>query len=291
MECGPRGEEEEAPPELSGRRLLVVEGHSLSRDVLLRHAGNWGLVAAGAESFAEARSLAREAAAAGNPFTLVAIEAGIASMEGADFCHSFAEEPSLAEARVVVMRPLGTLAPAGRCSASVSKPVRPGELLECLKRLVGPDVASPAPADTAPADRPGRRGTMRGRVLIAEDNPVNQKVASLQLKSLGFESDVVGNGEQALDALAKLSYTLVLMDCQKPQMDGLTATRELRRREAGGQHTPVIALTANAFASDREACLGSGMDDFLSKPVNLPELAAILERWSGAAASRSTADC
>jgi PAS domain S-box-containing protein len=283
MECDACGNQDEAPPELRGRRLLIVEGHSLSRHVLLRHAGNWGLAATGAATFAEARVLAQAAADAGTPFTLLAIEARIASMEG-ELCQVLAEEPSLAAARVVVMRPLGTAVPAGRGSVSVSKPVRPGELLECLKRLAAPEAERQARPRAAPSDKSERKRPARGRVLVAEDNPVNQKVASLQLKSLGFESDVVGNGEQALEALARLSYTLVLMDCQMPQMDGLTATRELRRRETAGRHTPVIALTANAFASDREACIGAGMDDFLSKPVNLPELAAVLERWSGKAA-------
>jgi len=169
-------------------------------------------------------------------------------------------------------------APVGCGAASLSKPVKPRELLACLSRLAGEGAPVPVPAK--PRKERAWTGAPRGRILIAEDNPINQRVASLQVKSLGFETDVVANGEDALEALSRLAYTLVLMDCQMPKMDGLAATRELRLREAERSHTPVIALTANAFASDREACLASGMDGFLSKPVNLRELAEVLDRWS-----------
>jgi two-component system, sensor histidine kinase and response regulator len=107
-------------------------------------------------------------------------------------------------------------------------------------------------------------------------------VARLQVSHCGFDADVVTNGEEALAALAQMDYALVLMDCQMPGMDGYAATRELRRRENGTRHLPVIALTANAFATDRDACLEAGMDDHLSKPVSLRKLAAVLDRWSDA---------
>jgi two-component system sensor histidine kinase/response regulator len=180
--------------------------------------------------------------------------------------------------RVVVLAPVGVAAPQAGQAATVCKPVKPRELFECLRGLAAPTSSSPR-ATSRPllADKPS---SVRGRILIAEDNPVNQRVASLQVKNLGFETDVVNNGEEALAALERLSYSLVLMDCQMPRMDGLEATRRLRRREAGIAHTPVIAMTANAFASDREACLAAGMDDFLPKPVNLKELGAVLDKWS-----------
>ncbi|HXA50493.1 MAG TPA: PAS domain S-box protein [Candidatus Acidoferrum sp.] len=272
-------------PELRGLRLLVVDDHPLARNVVIRDAGFWGLRTAGAASGEEGLRMLRQAAEAGDPFSMAAVDVQMPGMDGVEFCRELTADCQLSPTRVVLMTPLGTPAPAGCAAAGISKPVNPRNLLECLRRVAQ---GAPREAKVAKVEKVAKKaamteGTPRGRVLIAEDNPVNQRVASLQVKSLGFETDVVGDGEEALQALERLAYTLVLMDCQMPRMDGFEATRELRRREPEGRHIPVIALTANAFASDREACMRAGMDDFLSKPVNLRDLAGVLERWSGSA--------
>ena len=133
--------------------------------------------------------------------------------------------------------------------------------------LVAPPVAAPAPS-------PGCR------VLLAEDNAVNQRVAVLMLERLGCRVDVAGNGLEALDLSGRLPYDIIFLDCQMPELDGYGAARAIRQREAGGPRVPIIALTANAMEGDREQCLAAGMDDYLSKPVVMASLAATLGRYT-----------
>jgi CheY-like chemotaxis protein len=149
--------------------------------------------------------------------------------------------------------------------------------------MAAPATEQPGQPDTAPAGRVPRRrpdgaGEL-GRLLVAEDNPVNQKVLARMLEQLGYRVDVAGDGAEALAALCQRRYDAVLMDCRMPGMDGYQATREIRRRERGNGHTVVIAITADAFPEDREKCLQAGMDDYVAKPVRRQDLARVLERW------------
>ena len=118
-------------------------------------------------------------------------------------------------------------------------------------------------------------------VLLAEDNPVNQVVALHMLENLGCQVETAGDGREAVEAMLETRFDLVLMDCQMPEMDGYTATMQIRRQESGTRHTPVIAMTANAMVSDRDKCIQAGMDDFISKPVNPKRLTQVIARWGG----------
>ena len=153
-------------------------------------------------------------------------------------------------------------------------PIRPSQLRGPLEPK-GLSVARAATADPVPA----REGPMKVRVLLAEDNLVNQKVALIMLQKLGLEADVVATGVEALDALMGVAYDLILMDCQMPEMDGFEATRRIRERERGSRRIPVVAMTANAMVGDREKCLEAGMDDYIAKPVRAEALHRALSLW------------
>ncbi|MFM7274750.1 MAG: ATP-binding protein, partial [Gammaproteobacteria bacterium] len=158
-----------------------------------------------------------------------------------------------------------------------------------------PDAPVPAPVPLVPRIDPTRvtpasaAGTPQVDVLVVEDNEVNQRVILGMLRRLGYGAEIAPDGEQALDRMRQQGYRVVLMDMQLPGVDGLEATRRWRAEEGAGQHLPIIALTANAMSSDREACHRAGMDDFLGKPVEMAQLQELLQRWIGAPAAAATA--
>ena len=183
----------------------------------------------------------------------------------------------------------------------LSKPFRQEELLRCLRTLMAGNKAetgsnSPVTRHTLGEEAARRNDSVEttteipnqnaksARILIVEDNPVNQMVAKTQLKKFGYRTDVAGNGVEALDAISRIPYDLVLMDCQMPVMDGYEATAEIRSREkTGARRVPVIAMTAHAIEGEREKCLAAGMDDYLSKPVQKDALRQTVELWLSAA--------
>jgi CheY-like chemotaxis protein len=177
----------------------------------------------------------------------------------------------------------------------LTKPVRRAQLLEALLVALAPEAAvaqTAAPASVA-VPAPARADAMEGapppahaRILVAEDNPVNQQLARAMLKRFGYQADVVGNGQEAVEAVLTVPYDLVLMDCQMPVMDGFEATRVIRERERG-RHTCIVAVTANAMEGDRQRCLAAGMDDYVAKPFRAEDIRKMLERRLTGGAGKS----
>jgi two-component system sensor histidine kinase/response regulator len=175
---------------------------------------------------------------------------------------------------------------AGVVDSWLIKPIRPSLLYNCLHTLLSgdPDSAN-SKVLTAPVVSDDARTQKRARVLVVEDNPTNQTLAKAQLGVLGYQAEIVGDAAQALDAMSRTRYDIVLMDCELPVMDGYEATKEIRRREGDARHTAVIALTAHATEADRSRCLEVGMDGYLTKPTKLQVLANMLALWRGKTAA------
>jgi CheY-like chemotaxis protein len=268
-------------PALRGRRLLIVDDNATNRRLVERQVEAWGMSARGTGSPLEALEWIRQR----EPFDLAIVDMHMPELDGLELC---AEIRKLRGAALplVLFSSLGrreshteTVAP----DAYVSKPLKPAHLLDALLRV---SAGQPAHAPAAPAARLpngtaplGTRHPMR--LLVVEDNPVNQKLAVRMLQRLGYRADLAGNGREALEALDRQHYDVVLMDVHMPELDGLAATRQIRARGATADQPYIIAMTADAMEGDREVCLAAGMNDYLSKPIRADDLAAALSGLVG----------
>ncbi|MBI3832208.1 MAG: response regulator [Planctomycetes bacterium] len=271
-------------------RVLIVDDSATQRDALHRLFDAWGVPHATAPTVADARALLR--GAKGDAlFDAVLIDQHLPEMDGLQFARSIHEDPLTASLHLGLMTARNAslssddLRHAG-VRLCVAKPLRTGQVLEGLRGLVAgarERVYFPGAKDSgmrrATALESVPAPARHERILLVEDNLVNQTVAVGLLQRLGFHPDLAADGVQALRLLGRQSYDLVFMDCQMPGMNGYDATHELRRREAPGHHTVVVAMTAHAMAGDREKCLEAGMDDYLAKPIELDTLRSILAHW------------
>jgi len=169
--------------------------------------------------------------------------------------------------------------PVAGIDAELVKPVRPSQLFDVLQTVLAEKLGRSIHSEHEAALRPAHAAALRARVLVADDNATNQKVAVRMLQRLGYRGDVASTGAEAVAMLDSAHYDAVLMDCQMPEMDGYEAARQIRHNERGGRRVPIIAMTADAQPGERERCLAAGMDDYISKPVKLHVVAAVLERW------------
>jgi signal transduction histidine kinase/CheY-like chemotaxis protein len=264
-------------------RVLVVDDNATNRRWLQELAGSWDMRPTCVESGAEALGAMTEAAAEGNPFPLVLLDAVMPEMDGFAVAERIRSEPSLATSTVMMLSSSDRTEDARRCralgvSAYLHKPITGAELLASIMSVMGiktPDTREPRTLEASPSISDGRHL----RILLAEDNVVNQRVAVRVLEKRGHWVVIAENGVEALQALACQRFDLALMDVQMPEMDGLEATRRIRAmEEQTGQHLPIVAMTAHAMKGDRERCLQAGMDDYIAKPIDAKKLAALVER-------------
>jgi two-component system, sensor histidine kinase and response regulator len=269
---------------LTGVRALIVESTAIHRGILHSQMSNWGMTNRVAATPEQALELLAQAASRGAPYDIAIIDLGLPGMDALELARRIRQRSDLGKVRLVMLTRRQVDVRHAReagIDACLAKPVRQTVLYEALVNVMAGQtqeaVSVPAtrePVSAAPAG-------VRGDILLVEDNLINQQVALGILQIQGYSVTVVNNGREAVDAYAQGEFDLILMDCHMPEMDGFEATREIRAREraASGKRTPIIALTANAMAHDREECLNAGMDDHLAKPFSMQTLQDMLERW------------
>ncbi|MBV8640815.1 MAG: response regulator [Verrucomicrobia bacterium] len=272
--------------------VLVVDDNATNGLVLHYQLAGWNMRDDHASSAEDALDMLRAAAASGDPYHIAILDMQMPGINGLTLARAMRSDPTLARTKKIILTSLGsrldahTMQEAG-ISECLSKPVREARLLNCLTRILGSRcLPQQTPVEKWASTTPASAALLSGplRILLAEDNPVNQKVVLLQLKKLGYYAHTAANGAEVLSALERTHYDLILMDCQMPEMEGYEASRRIRERERNlnSPQTPrihIVALTANALEGDREKCLAAGMDDYLSKPIRIDELAASLARF------------
>nr|WP_249208762.1 PAS domain-containing hybrid sensor histidine kinase/response regulator [Magnetospirillum sulfuroxidans] len=268
---------------LEGARLLVVDDNATNREVFQHQLEHWGALVDQVDSAAAGLLAIRQAQQGGRPYQLVLLDHHMPGMSGLDLAAVLRADPLMAELKLVLASSANPsdfrqMHAGLRLDDVLSKPVRQSALLDCLMTRLGRGQPLPEQASLASlGDMP--EPILALRVLVVEDNPINQQVAVGLLAKLGHRADVADDGSEAVALVERGEYDLILMDMQMPRMDGLTATRIIRGLNSAKAEVTIIAMTANAMEGDRDACLAAGMNDYLAKPIDRHRLAAILDRW------------
>ncbi|MEO6325360.1 MAG: response regulator [Thermoanaerobaculia bacterium] len=281
-----------ARAELRGLRVLIVDDNPTNRTILRHQTSSWGMVNEVAADGFSALDVLHEAALANAPYDLAILDMHMPGMDGLQLARKIHGEPALSSVRLVLLTSLGQRGDAAAARLAgiggyLTKPARQFQLYDCLAAVMGmAGVGVPvAPAQLVTKHTlSGVFQRLRGRVLVAEDNLINQKVAVRMMEKLGLHADVAADGLEAVAASSRTAYDLIFMDCQMPEMDGFEATSLIREREkTTGLRTPIVAVTANVGEGDRQRCLAAEMDDYLGKPLRAEELAVVADRWLPAA--------
>ena len=303
---------------LRGHRLCIVESNDTIRFLLQHYAQSWGMICTIARNGDEGFALLQQHATGDQSFDIAILDHTLSETiqeDGLSLAKRIRQDPTIAHLPLVLLTALGErgegkLAQDAGFNGYLTKPIRHHQLQQCLQMILGHNQQAPSSVATPSSALITRHTVEEAQVqneahlLLAEDNIVNQKVAIRMIQKLGYRVDIVVNGQEAIEAIARTTYDLILMDCQMPEMDGLEATRKIRERESKKSEArsteqdqncpeapdsshlsphclriPIIALTANALSGDRETCLEAGMDDFLAKPVGLEDLKTMLRKW------------
>ena len=286
-------------PRLADLRLLIVDDNATNCRILTLQTNRWGMSPRGVQSAGQALELLNS----GETFDVAILDMQMPGMDGLMLAREIRKLPNGVALPIMLLTSMGVKTDhpdfAGACIGTfLGKPIKANQLQEALIRLVSG--TKTAPVKTAPQHKldPHLASRLPLRILLVDDNAVNQKVASRMLTQMGYRADIAANGVEALEAIERQAYDLVFMDVQMPEMGGLEATREIRQRQQQKSDFPnykssiiVVAMTASAMTGDREKCLEAGMDDYIAKPVRLEDLRAIIERWGVIATLSDTVVC
>jgi PAS domain S-box-containing protein len=276
--AAPAGDGAPVAADLPGRSALVVDDNSTNRRILRLQLESWGMSCTDVGTPAEALALIHD----GRQFDLAILDMTMPLMDGVSLAAALRELPGGRDLPLVLLTSAGWCPTGDHFAAFLTKPVKTAALRDSVARALRPGHRTTTPS-MPPPQRPD---TDRLRILLVEDNAVNQKVGQLMLNRLGHRVDIVGNGREALEAVLRQAYDVVLMDIHMPEMDGLESTRRIRTEVAAERQPHIVAVTASALISDRDACAAAGMDDYLAKPVRSEDLVTVLSRFG----RRGTAD-
>jgi CheY-like chemotaxis protein/HPt (histidine-containing phosphotransfer) domain-containing protein len=267
-------------PQLAGKRLLVVEDNATNRTLIKNRAEQWGLTVETAAHRREAMGMIAQS----KPFDAVILDSQLPGQDTSALAEEIRQQPNGRYLPVLALSALrlrndDPVMDRVGASVTIHKPIRPGQLLDALCRGLSVQPARDKRAPTTPSLDTNLARHLPLRLLLADDNPINQKVGLSVLHKLGYSADVANNGLEVIQALASKNYDLLFLDVQMPEMDGMEAARQICHRWPVEKRPRIIAMTGNALMGDREKCLDAGMDDYISKPVRVAELQKAIERW------------
>ncbi|MCK5684727.1 response regulator, partial [bacterium] len=275
------------PGEIKDRRILIVDDNKTNRYVLTEQMKMWNCRYTAVSDGEKALTKLTQAASCNDGFDITIIDMHMPAMDGASLGQKIKQDQTLKDTILIMMTSMGSRGDTKRFeeigfTAYLSKPIKQSYLYDCLTTAIGVNSVTPKEENKIITKYSlSENKNLKYKILLAEDNKINQKVALATLKRLGYQADPVKDGEQAVEALINTSYDLVLMDCQMPKMDGFQATKEIRNPDSKvlNHDIPIVALTANATKTDKDKCFEAGMDDYMAKPFKPKGLTDMLNKW------------